>query len=54
MDADAFAAFDEAGNPFDEALAKSLEQNIYSRGGSEDAADLYVRFRGRMPEWSRC
>lgn len=49
MDADAFAAFDEAGNPFDETLAKSLEQNIYSRGGSEDAADLYVRFRGRMP-----
>jgi peptidyl-dipeptidase Dcp len=49
MDADAFAAFDEVENPFDETLAKSLEKNIYSRGGSEDAADLYIRFRGRMP-----
>ena len=49
MDADAFAAFEEVGDAFDMDLARSLEQNIYSRGGSEDAADLYVRFRGRMP-----
>jgi len=49
MDADAFAAFEEAGDPFDPALAKALEADILSRGGSEDAADLYTRFRGRMP-----
>ncbi len=49
MDADAFAAFEEAGDPFDAALAASLEKNILSAGGSEDAADLYTRFRGRMP-----
>lgn len=49
MDADAFAAFEEAGDAFDAGLAASLERNILSAGGSEEAADLYVRFRGRMP-----
>ncbi|SHI55299.1 M3 family metallopeptidase [Wenxinia saemankumensis] len=49
MDADAFAAFTEAGDPFDPDLARSLEENILSRGGSEEAAELYTRFRGRMP-----
>ncbi|WP_373353936.1 M3 family metallopeptidase [Pseudoroseicyclus sp. CXY001] len=49
MDADAFAAFTEAGDAFDPGLAKSLEENILSKGGSEEAAELYTRFRGRMP-----
>ncbi len=49
MDADAFAAFEEAGDPFDATLAAKLEENILSAGGSEDAAELYTRFRGRMP-----
>ena len=37
MDADAFAAFDEAGDPFDLATARSLEQHILSSGGSREA-----------------
>ena len=49
MDADAFAAFDEIGNPFDADLAKRLEETILSSGGSVDAAELYVKFRGRLP-----
>jgi peptidyl-dipeptidase Dcp len=49
MDADAFAAFTEAGDPFDPALAARLERDILSRGGSEEAAVLYTRFRGRLP-----
>ncbi|WP_438991118.1 M3 family metallopeptidase [Lentibacter sp.] len=49
MDADAFEAFEEAGDPFDKALAASLEENILSRGGARDAAELYEAFRGRMP-----
>jgi len=49
MDADAFAAFEEAGGAFDEATAKSLEDNILSKGGSVEAAELYERFRGRLP-----
>ena len=49
MDADAFAAFEEAGDPFDPDLARRLEADILSRGGSVDAAELYTRFRGRLP-----
>jgi peptidyl-dipeptidase Dcp len=49
MDADAFAAFDEAGDAFDPAIAARLERDILSRGGSAEAAELYTRFRGRMP-----
>ncbi len=49
MDADAFAAFEEVGDPFDPALASKLEEFILSKGGSEDAAALYTQFRGRLP-----
>ena len=49
MDADAFEAFREAGDAFDAATAKSLEENILSTGGSREADDLYLSFRGRMP-----
>ena len=49
MDADAFAAFEEVGDPFDPALAKRLEATILSSGGSVDAAELYTDFRGRLP-----
>ena len=49
MDADAFAAFEEAGDPFDPATAKRLEEFILSAGGSRPPEDLYTAFRGRMP-----
>ena len=49
MDADAFAAFTEAGDPFDPAVAARLERFILSAGGSEEAEVLYTKFRGRMP-----
>ena len=49
MDADAFAAFEEAGGAFDPERAKSLEDNILSTGGSREAEDLYLAFRGRLP-----
>ena len=49
MDADAFAAFIEAGDPFDPETAARLEKFILSAGGSEDAETLYLKFRGRMP-----
>jgi peptidyl-dipeptidase Dcp len=50
MDADAFGAFEEAGNIFDPAVAKRLHDDIYSSGGSRDPEDAYVAFRGRKPE----
>jgi peptidyl-dipeptidase Dcp len=49
MDADAFAAFGEAGGPFDPEVAQRLERHILSAGGSQEAEDAYVAFRGRMP-----
>ena len=49
MDADAFAAFEEAGGPFDAGTAKRLEETVLSSGGSMDAAELYTAFRGRLP-----
>lgn len=49
MDADAFAAFEEAEDAFDPIVAKRLETYILSSGGSEDAEVLYKKFRGKMP-----
>ena len=49
MDADAFAAFEEAGDPFDPETAARLEKYILSSGGSQEADVLYTSFRGRMP-----
>lgn len=49
MDADAFAAFEETGDPFDPGVAARLERFILSAGGSRPAEDLYLEFRGRMP-----
>jgi len=50
MDADAFGAFEEAGDIFDPTTAKRLHDDIYSSGGSRDPEDAYVAFRGREPE----
>ena len=50
MDADAFGAFEEAGDIFDPAVAKRLHDDIYSSGGSRDPEDAYIAFRGREPE----
>jgi peptidyl-dipeptidase Dcp len=49
MDADAFAAFEEAGGAFDAERAKALETHILSAGGSREPEVLYKAFRGRLP-----
>ncbi|GAC1560793.1 MAG: M3 family metallopeptidase [Beijerinckiaceae bacterium] len=49
LDADAFAAFEEKGDPFDPELADKLYSNIYSAGGRQEPAAAYMAFRGRMP-----
>lgn len=49
LDADAFAAFEEAGDPFNKELADKLKTHIYAAGGSQDPEALYIAFRGRMP-----
>lgn len=45
LDADAFAHFKEHGI-FDRATADSFRENILTKGGTEDPAELYRRFRG--------
>jgi len=50
MDADAFGAFEDAGDIFDPAVAKRLHDDIYSSGGSREPDEAYVAFRGRKPE----
>jgi peptidyl-dipeptidase Dcp len=49
MDADAFRAFEEAGDIFDPQVARRLHDHIYSAGGRRDAAEAYRAFRGRLP-----
>jgi len=48
LDADAFQAFKET-SLFDQATARSFRENILAKGGSEDAMELFKRFRGREP-----
>jgi peptidyl-dipeptidase Dcp len=50
MDADAFEAFQEAGGAFDADMARALEAHILSQGGAAEAAALYTRFRGALPD----
>ena len=49
LDADAFKAFEEKGDPFDAETAARLRKHIYASGGSRDPEAAYVAFRGRMP-----
>ncbi len=47
--ADAFEAFDAAGI-FDRPTAARFLDSILARGGSLDALDAFIRFRGRAPD----
>ncbi|MGH8218346.1 MAG: M3 family metallopeptidase [Steroidobacteraceae bacterium] len=47
--ADAFAAFEEHG-VFDRTTARRFLDSILSQGGSRDALDAFVAFRGRKPD----
>ena len=49
MDSDAFDAFNDKKNIFDNELAKKLETFIYGAGGSREPEKLYELFRGRAP-----
>ncbi|MFM8892352.1 MAG: M3 family metallopeptidase, partial [Planctomycetia bacterium] len=47
LTADAWEAFTQAGGPWDEAVAKRLEESVFSVGNTIDPADGWRRFRGR-------
>ncbi|MCU0813386.1 MAG: M3 family metallopeptidase [Burkholderiaceae bacterium] len=49
LDADAFDAFVEAGDPFDAATAERLRRHVYAAGDSVEPGATYAAFRGRAP-----
>ena len=49
MDADAFEAFTETGDPFNPTIAKRLHDHIYAAGGRQEPDQAYKAFRGRLP-----
>ena len=49
LDADAYDAFVETGDLFDQATAKRFRDHVLSRGGIEDAQVMYRNFRGKDP-----
>ena len=49
LSADAYAAFEEAGDPFDATVGKRFLDEILSVGGSRPALDSFKAFRGREP-----
>ena len=50
LTADAYQAFIEGKGPYDESVAKSLTDNVFSVGNTIDPADGYKQFRGREPK----
>ena len=50
LDCDAFEAYKEKGNIFDQDIADRFRKCILSRGGIDDAMEMYKNFRGREPE----
>ncbi|ESS72628.1 oligopeptidase A [Methyloglobulus morosus KoM1] len=48
LSSDAFSLFEEKGI-FDQESGNAFLSNILERGGSQDAMELYVKFRGRKP-----
>jgi peptidyl-dipeptidase Dcp len=50
LDKDAFNAFEESGDLFNQELAESFRKNILSRGGTIEPMQMYVNFRGQEPD----
>ncbi len=50
LDADAFYAFEETGDIFNQEVARAFREEILEKGGSDDADVLYRNFRGKEAE----
>jgi len=50
LSADCYGAFEETGNPFDQATGQRFLNEILSTGGSRSAIDNFRAFRGREPQ----
>jgi len=49
LDADAFQAFKETGDIYNQKVATSFRKNLLEKGDTEDPMKLYVKFRGANP-----
>ena len=49
LDADAYEAFKETGDIFNQEVARKFREEVLERGGEDDAMTLYVNFRGKEP-----
>ena len=52
LDSDAFAAFKDSGDVFNEDLANKYREFILEKGGTEDPMELYRSFKGDDPDIS--
>ena len=50
MDADTWAAFEEAGSPWDQETAERFRSILLATGNETDRKEAYRKFRGRDPE----
>lgn len=50
LDCDAFGAYTESGDIFNQDLAAKFRKYILEPGGIDDAMDMYKNFRGKAPE----
>ncbi len=50
LSADSYAAFEEAGNPFDPIVGKRFLDEIIAAGGARPALENFRAFRGRDPQ----
>lgn len=49
LDCDAFQAYVETGDIFNQTVAQKFRQYVLTPGGIDDAMDMYVNFRGKKP-----
>ncbi|MDC0070506.1 M3 family metallopeptidase [Rhodobiaceae bacterium] len=49
LDSDAFAAFKESGDIYNQGLANKYREYILEKGGTENPMELYQKFRGSNP-----
>ena len=49
LDADAFEAYKETGDIFNQEVADKFRKYVLTPGCIDDAMDMYVHFRGKRP-----
>jgi len=49
LDSDAYQAFIETGDMFNQDMAKKFRDYVLTPGSIDDAMDMYVNFRGKRP-----